>query len=73
LGDGAGASEVDIPELVNLDLDAAKFAIKGSSLTLGTITYQGRHYRFVKSNGDTAIPDAKATQQVKPALVHALI
>jgi beta-lactam-binding protein with PASTA domain len=41
LGDGAGASEVDIPELVNLDLDAAKFAIKGSSLTLGTITYQG--------------------------------
>lgn len=41
LGDGAGASEVDIPELVNLDLDAAKFAIKGAGLTLGNITYQG--------------------------------
>jgi beta-lactam-binding protein with PASTA domain len=41
LGDGAGASEVDIPELVNLDLDAAKFAIKGSNLLLGNITYQG--------------------------------
>jgi beta-lactam-binding protein with PASTA domain len=41
LGDGAGASEVDIPELVNLDLDAAKFAIKGSGLTIGNITYQG--------------------------------
>jgi beta-lactam-binding protein with PASTA domain len=41
LGDGAGASEVDIPDLVNQDLDAAKFVIKNSSLTLGTITYQG--------------------------------
>ena len=38
LGDGAGASEVDIPELVGLDLDAARFAIKGSGgLTLGII------------------------------------
>ncbi|MFI5163491.1 MAG: PASTA domain-containing protein [Sphingobacteriales bacterium] len=41
LGDGAGASEVDIPDLVNLDLDGAKFAIKGGKLTLGTITYEG--------------------------------
>jgi len=41
LGDGAGASEVDIPDLLNQDLDAARFAIKGSGLTLGTITYEG--------------------------------
>jgi len=41
LGDGAGASEVDIPELINQDLDAAKFAIKGAGLTLGTISYSG--------------------------------
>ncbi|WP_183560017.1 PASTA domain-containing protein [Mucilaginibacter sp. SP1R1] len=41
LGDGEGASEVDIPELINLDLDAARFAIKGSGLTIGIITYQG--------------------------------
>ena len=41
LGDGEGASEVEIPELVNLDLDAARFAIKGSGLTIGSITYQG--------------------------------
>ncbi|WDF57146.1 PASTA domain-containing protein [Mucilaginibacter sp. KACC 22063] len=41
LGDGAGASEVNIPDLVNLDLDAAKFSIKGAGLTIGTITYQG--------------------------------
>jgi len=41
LGNGAGPSEVDIPELVNQDLNAAKFAIKGAGLTVGTITYQG--------------------------------
>lgn len=41
LGDGAGASEVDIPEVVNLDLDEAKFAIKNSGLIIGTITYEG--------------------------------
>ncbi len=41
LGDGAGASEQDIPDLINLDLDAARFAIKGAQLNIGTITYQG--------------------------------
>lgn len=41
LGDGAGASEVDIPDLVNQDLDAARFVIKNSGLTVGSITYQG--------------------------------
>jgi beta-lactam-binding protein with PASTA domain len=41
LGNGAGASEVDIPDFVNQDLDGVKFAIKQSGLTLGTINYQG--------------------------------
>lgn len=41
LGNGEGASEVEIPDLVNQDLDAAKFAIKGSGLKLGMITKQG--------------------------------
>lgn len=41
IGNGQGASEVDIPDLVNQDLDAAKFAIKGAGLTIGTIEYQG--------------------------------
>jgi eukaryotic-like serine/threonine-protein kinase len=41
LGDGSGASEVDIPDLVNQDLDAARFVLKNSGLALGTITYQG--------------------------------
>src|ERR1700761_2882663 len=41
LGDGGGASEVEIPDLVNQDLDAAKFVLKNSGLTMGTVTYQG--------------------------------
>lgn len=41
LGNGAGASQVAIPDLVNQDLDAAKFVLRNSGLTLGTITYQG--------------------------------
>ena len=41
LGDGAGASEVDIPDLLGQDLDAAKFVIKNSGLTLGTVLRQG--------------------------------
>jgi beta-lactam-binding protein with PASTA domain len=41
LGDGAGASEVEIPDLANQDLDAVKFVLKNSGLTLGTITYEG--------------------------------
>jgi beta-lactam-binding protein with PASTA domain len=41
LGDGQGASEVDIPDLTNQELDAAKFVISQSGLTLGTVTYEG--------------------------------
>jgi beta-lactam-binding protein with PASTA domain len=41
LGNGEGASEVDIPELVNLNLSEARFAISHGGVTLGTITYQG--------------------------------
>jgi beta-lactam-binding protein with PASTA domain len=41
LGNGEGASEVDIPDLTNQDFDAAKFVIKQGGLTLGTVTYQG--------------------------------
>ena len=41
LGDGKGASEVDIPEVTNLELDEAKFAIKNSGLVIGNITYEG--------------------------------
>ena len=41
LGDGAGASEVAIPDVVNQDFDAAKFVITNSGLVLGNISYEG--------------------------------
>jgi beta-lactam-binding protein with PASTA domain len=41
LGDGLGASEFPIPDLINQDLDAAKMAIIGARFTIGSIEYQG--------------------------------
>ena len=41
LGDGQGASEVDLPNLVGLTLQEAIFSLKGSSLQLGTVSYTG--------------------------------
>jgi beta-lactam-binding protein with PASTA domain len=41
LGDGSGASEVEIPDLANQDLDAVRFVLKNSGLAIGTITYEG--------------------------------
>lgn len=41
LGDGVGASEVDVPDLVNLDLDAVRFVLRNSNLSLGNVIYQG--------------------------------
>jgi len=41
LGNGEGASEVEIPDLINKDFDEAKFVIKNGGLTIGSITYQG--------------------------------
>ncbi len=41
LGDGKGASEVDLPNLIGLPLDEARFSLRGSSLELGNVTYEG--------------------------------
>lgn len=41
LGDGRGNEEVELPNLTGLTIDEAKFSLKGSMLTIGTITYQG--------------------------------
>ena len=40
LGDGKGASEVDLPNVTGLELNAAIFALKGSSLNPGMISYE---------------------------------
>jgi len=39
LGDGKGASEVEVPDVVGQDFDAAKFVISNSGLVIGTVTY----------------------------------
>ncbi len=41
LGDGLGASEVDLPNLLGLNLNEARLSLLGSSLNLGSITYDG--------------------------------
>jgi beta-lactam-binding protein with PASTA domain len=41
LGDGMGASEVDIPNLLGLNLNEARLSLLGSSLQLGTVAYEG--------------------------------
>ena len=42
LGDGKGNEEVDIPDLIGLTMDEAKFALKnGAMLTLGNVFYEG--------------------------------
>ncbi|HAL50831.1 MAG TPA: serine/threonine protein kinase [Sphingobacterium sp.] len=39
LGNGLGANEVEIPNLIGLPLNEAKFALSGAVLGLGTVTY----------------------------------
>lgn len=41
LGDGKGASDVDLPDVTGLTLSEAIFSLKGSSLLPGTISYEG--------------------------------
>lgn len=41
LGNGVGASEIEIPDLTNQDLDAVRFVLKNANLGIGTIIYQG--------------------------------
>ncbi len=51
LGDGFGASEVELPNLVGLTLGEAKFSLKGSSLTLGDLSYEG----LIRDSADAII------------------
>lgn len=41
LGDGLGASEVDLPDLTGLTLEEARLSLMGSSLSLGNVGYDG--------------------------------
>lgn len=62
LGDGKGASEVDLPDLTGLTLSEAIFSLKGSSLELGTVMYEG---------AVTDSASAKVIRQI-PALTDSL-
>ncbi len=42
LGDGRGNEDIELPNLMGLTKDEAKFSLKGSMLTLGQITYDGQ-------------------------------
>jgi beta-lactam-binding protein with PASTA domain len=41
LGDGLGEEDVELPNLVGLTLNEAKLSLRGSTLTLGQVTYEG--------------------------------
>lgn len=41
LGDGRGAEDIELPNLTGLTIDEAKMSLRGSVLTLGTITWEG--------------------------------
>jgi beta-lactam-binding protein with PASTA domain len=41
LGNGYGSSEVELPNIVGLTISEAMFSLKGASLMLGVITYEG--------------------------------
>ncbi len=41
LGNGFGASEVEIPSLIGFTLQEVKFALQGAGLTLGAVNYMG--------------------------------
>ncbi len=41
LGDGQGGEVVELPNLVGLTLDEAKFSLKGAMLNLGQVIYEG--------------------------------
>jgi beta-lactam-binding protein with PASTA domain len=42
LGDGLGEEEIELPNLVGLTIDEAKFSLKGAKLIMGQITYDGQ-------------------------------
>lgn len=41
LGDGRGSEDVELPNVMGFPLDEAKFSLRGSMLTIGTIYYEG--------------------------------
>ncbi|WDF67888.1 PASTA domain-containing protein [Sphingobacterium oryzagri] len=60
LGNGRGASEVELPNLVGLSLDEARFALIGVGLNLGTINYSGAVLDSLSAKVISQQPDSTA-------------
>ncbi|GHE23490.1 PASTA domain-containing protein [Sphingobacterium griseoflavum] len=60
LGNGRGASEVELPNLVGLSLDEARFALIGVGLNLGTINYSGAILDSLSAKVISQQPDSTA-------------
>ncbi|MFD1768246.1 PASTA domain-containing protein [Sphingobacterium suaedae] len=60
LGNGRGANEVEMPNLIGLSLDEAKFALTGVGLNLGSVTYAGSIADSLAAKVVGQLPDTTA-------------
>jgi eukaryotic-like serine/threonine-protein kinase len=60
LGNGRGASEVELPNLIGLSLSEARFALTGVGLSLGTINYSGAVLDSLSATVISQLPDTTA-------------
>lgn len=60
LGNGRGANEVELPNLVGLSLDEARFALIGVGLNVGTISYSGSVLDSLSAKVISQLPDSTA-------------
>ncbi len=65
LGNGMGASEVLVPDLVGLTLEQVRFALQGNSLTLGTVNYMGH---VTDSAGATVVSQTPTPEDPKVSI-----
>lgn len=64
LGNGMGASEVEVPDVLGYTLDEAIFSLKGASLTLGTVRYMGPVVDSASARIVSQTPEADSTRKV---------
>ncbi len=60
LGNGRGASEVELPNLVGFSLEEARFALIGVGLNVGTLTYSGTVTDSLSAKVISQQPDSTA-------------
>lgn len=60
LGNGRGSNEVELPNLIGLSLDEARFALTGVGLNLGSITYSGAVLDSLSARVISQLPDTTA-------------